>query len=910
MTQTSLREFIARVVPWPRANAPGAVNIHWRMVHPQSKSLIWTGRPTHSVDEFVSKVTWALRRSQTFKDIYFCLSLQGGTGRSKNGKLTVVRSQADARALRSIWLDIDIKEAPRGYTDLGEALRALDLFLKTYNLPFPTAIVASGGGMHVYWVSDKDLAPDEWRPYAEGLRAAAVQHGLRCDGGVTVDSARILRVPGTYNYKVENNPRPVAIKHLEPTDIDFASVLQHIAVMAPSSPSVVTATVTTPFDLSGFASGGMASAFTKALDSSESLAAGLGHNTDPLHPTPILAKDGCPFFRDALKTHGRDHGQGLWMLTVLASTFWHNGEAFAHELSNGHPGYRAEETDAMIARKDRERAQRGLGWPSCVSFEREGCKQCAGCPHRGKIKSPLNLAIQRVSAGPVTNWAVPVGENPPNELVTIYTGGATLDELLPEFNKRFAVVTQGQEVLIAKITKNDVQTMTVQDFDRLLANLTYGRRRVRACKEWFNWPGRRQFTGRGIVFDPGGPLEIANDCLNLWRGFAVEPLKGDWSLLHNHIRDVICSGNQSHFDYLMRWMAYSVQYLDKPVGVAVALRGAQGAGKGVLARTFGSLFGKNFAHVTNADQLTGRFNASIGNSCLVFLDEALWAGDKKGEAVLKGLITEPRLQLEAKFRDPIMVDNRLRIMVASNSDWFVPVGVRDRRWFVLDVAHTYAGTEHRGYWKDLYEQTDNGGAAALLYDLLTMDLSGFDIRSVPRTAAKAEQQARAFSGPAAWLNDALQEGRIGGEMWKEAGLVVDTDTAYHLYCEFSKQRREHHPQTKALWSKDVRELLGQCVNDTRPLGPTGRIRKFVFRPLEECRQSFAENTGAYELQWDETSEAEQLAGLPAVANVPSVRHENGDRAAPDNGPDQQASDRIASALNQARADLDAVRKAT
>ena len=47
-------------------------------------------------------------------------------------------------------------------------------------------------------------------------------------------------------------------------------------------------------------------------------------------------------------------------------------------------------------------------------------------------------------------------------------------------------------------------------------------------------------------------------------------------------------------------------------------------------------------------------------------------GDKKGEGVLKALITEPRLQLEAKFRDPIMVENRLRIIVASNNDWIVP----------------------------------------------------------------------------------------------------------------------------------------------------------------------------------------------------------------------------------------------
>ena len=196
---------------------------------------------------------------------------------------------------------------------------------------------------------------------------------------------------------------------------------------------------------------------------------------------------------------------------------------------------------------------------------------------------------------------------------------------------------------------------------------------------------------------------------------------------------------------------------ESTIGVAIALRGAPGAGKGIVARTFGKIFGKHFAHIANGEQLTGRFNASLATSCLVFLDEALWAGDKRGEGVLKALITEPRLQLEAKFRDPIMVDNHTHIIVASNNDWFVPAGMGDRRWFILDVADTYAGTEHADYWNALYAEIDNGGAAALFHDLLAVDLAGFNVRAVPHTAAKAHQQVLSLNGTAAWLHDVLQE---------------------------------------------------------------------------------------------------------------------------------------------------------
>ena len=186
----------------------------------------------------------------------------------------------------------------------------------------------------------------------------------------------------------------------------------------------------------------------------------------------------------------------------------------------------------------------------------------------------------------------------------------------------------------------------------------------------------------------------------------------------SHMLNVLCSGNQKHFDYLIRLMAWGVQHLDKPLGVAVALLGPQGAGKGIFARTYGKFYGKHFSHITHGDQLLGRFNASIGNACAIFLDEAVWAADKKGEGTLKALITEPTLQLEAKFRDPITVENRLRIMIASNSEWAVPAGIGDRRWFVLNVVDTYAGTKNPGYWKALYAELENGGEAAMLFDLL------------------------------------------------------------------------------------------------------------------------------------------------------------------------------------------------
>jgi len=356
------------------------------------------------------------------------------------------------------------------------------------------------------------------------------------------------------------------------------------------------------------------------------------------------------------------------------------------------------------------------------------------------------------------------------------------------------------------------------------------------------------------VFEPGGPLDISNDMLNLWRGFGVAPKPGDWSLMRSHIFDVVCSGKRKHFDYLIRLMAYRVQHLGEQTGVAVALLGAPGTGKGVLARTFGHFFGKHFAHITHGDQLTGRFSAALGTASTVFLDEALWAGDKKGEGVLKALITEPQFLLEAKFRDPIPVKNVLFIMVASNNEWAIPASTGDRRWFVLDVAGTYAGLGHQAYFAPLYAEIENGGAAAMLHDLLNMNLKAFDVRAIPHTAAKAKQQAHSLHGSLAWLHDVLQEGFIGVEWWQDTGLTIDTNLAYQWYVEFSKHQRDWKPEIKSVWSKKIQAALGAHIGLTRPTKGDTRIRSFQFAPLDDCRGQFASHLCAPELEWEGESQ--------------------------------------------------------
>jgi Family of unknown function (DUF5906) len=466
--------------------------------------------------------------------------------------------------------------------------------------------------------------------------------------------------------------------------------------------------------------------------------------------------------------------------------------------------------------------------------------------------------------------------------------GASLDDLLSAMNKIYAVVKYGDDIVIANIVGKKINFMSDREFHKMMANQvlrTANGQKIKLSRYWFHWDVRRQYIGRGAVFEPGGPLEIQGDMLNMFRGLAMEAAPGDWSLMRAHIREVLCAGRQDIFDYLIRWMAWSVQNLNQPVGVAVALLGDQGAGKGIFVRAFGSLFGEHFAHVANGDQLTGRFNASIGKSCLVFLDEAVWAGDKKAEGVLKALITEPRLSLEAKFRDPITVENRLRIIVASNNEWAVPAGIGDRRWLILRVDNSYAGTNHAAYFDALGSEIENGGAAAMLHDLLAMDLGGFNVRQVPRTAAKAQQQALSLPSIEAWLYQVLQDGAMeqraqngllgAKHEWQENGLIVSKDIAYTAYEGFSSKNRDYRPVGKSQWGKRLRAILDPHLTTPRITSDTGRTRTFQFGPLGDCRERFAAQIGAdFEWEPDDSLQTAQVDEPPA-ANTEAATSEPG-----------------------------------
>ena len=391
-----------QVVAWPGPDGPGYVNLHWKTPHlGHNGKPIWGGKPFKTINEFMGCAQWAAGSPAYVRDIFFCLSVQSSIGHTKNGKVTVARSAATATLLKAIWLDVDVGK-DKGYATVEDALRAISKFYQDACLPAPSAYVFSGGGVHAYWISDVPLSVSDWRPYAEGLRAEASRLGLKFDEGVTTDEARILRVPGTFNYKT-TPPRACRLAGLGRPH-NFAVDLGRLATVAPVK---ITAAVTRSA-LPGYHIPACMAGLNPTLDS---LALGINvHDETPLNPDGMIKN--CPHIQEAMVTGGADYSQGLWMLDVLVTTFLDDGRTWAHYMSKGHTTYdKGADTQAMYERKVQDRKDRGLGWPSCQAFENEGCKLCKTCVFKGTIKSPLNLAAREQPAP-----ALPLAPAPPTDL--------------------------------------------------------------------------------------------------------------------------------------------------------------------------------------------------------------------------------------------------------------------------------------------------------------------------------------------------------------------------------------------------------------------------------------------------------------------------------------------------------------
>jgi hypothetical protein len=195
-----------------------------------------------------------------------------------------------------------------------------------------------------------------------------------------------------------------------------------------------------------------------------------------------------------------------------------------------------------------------------------------------------------------------------------------------------------------------------------------------------------------------------------------------------HVRDNICANDPALLEYLLNWMARTVQRPQELGQIAVVLQGARGTGKSLFANTFGALFGQRYQAVTDIRRPAGSNPAS---DCVVLFCDEVDPLDRTHVRILKALLAEEERVIERMGVDAQVVPNHVHLILSSSVSW---MGSRDdaRRFFVLNVAgDTVPFTLHFG---SIVADLQAGGLSNLLYALQTRELTGFDVRALPPPA--------------------------------------------------------------------------------------------------------------------------------------------------------------------------------
>jgi hypothetical protein len=305
--------------------------------------------PTDNIPQITAK-TDELKREA---DLYFEVCL--GATPPMPGK----RGDAASKTVMPcLWFDLDVQSPVHTETDLpatsDEALEFAKLFQ-------PTFIIDSGHGLQFYHCLRSPLYMGneiEWqqakkliRKFQAFLIGQGRERGWKLDN--TSDLARLMRIPGSYNLKVPDNPKEVRVIYYDPEAL---------------------------YDPADF----------------EQLPDDMDHDeTKPAHETPLNAYppammenivENCAWMR-----HCHDDAAALpepsWfaMLSILGR--YDNGQALVHEWSQPYPKYESKETETKLQHA------LGAGPRTCENIRKglDGEAYCKDCPFWGHITSPIQL---------------------------------------------------------------------------------------------------------------------------------------------------------------------------------------------------------------------------------------------------------------------------------------------------------------------------------------------------------------------------------------------------------------------------------------------------------------------------------------------------------------------------------------
>jgi len=348
------------------------------------------------------------------------------------------------------------------------------------------------------------------------------------------------------------------------------------------------------------------------------------------------------------------------------------------------------------------------------------------------------------------------------------------------------------------------------------------------------------------------PLPTPDTTLNYWVGSTAVPAIGNWSVISNYLFDIVCDGDVAKFEYMLNYLAHMIQFPELKPGVMPVLVGGQGTGKGTFYQLLLALWGHTSLMVSNVQDVVGQFNAAMERNFVIFMDEAMFSGDRKAQDRLKSMITETTITVEQKFQPRRTITSYHRFFAASNHRHFAQVDGDDRRFLFLRVSD--GRKRDHEYWSRVHGAIgDPLVIAALAHHLRTRDLTGFNVRDRPATVEHMEQKLRSLNGFDRFWFEVLQGGSFS---FDEFGLDLHgwTDARFistAAILDGCKRLAQGTRQFGSLQQRDLSQsLMKVCpsANAARCSSKGRQQRGYELPSLPQARAEFAAAMGG-DIDW-------------------------------------------------------------
>ena len=140
---------------------------------------------------------------------------------------------------------------------------------------------------------------------------------------------------------------------------------------------------------------------------------------------------------------------------------------------------------------------------------------------------------------------------------------------------------------------------------------------------------------------------------------------------------------------------------------------------------------------SSTEQVLGRFNDTIVGRAYMFLDEAMFFGDRRAADNIKSLSTTTRYGIETKGLPIIQCPVGLNFWMATNHPVAAFIEEKDVRYWVLNVSEHRVGDTD--YFNDILEELENGGREAFAHHLAQPGRE--QLHAAARRAEKQRRQA-------------------------------------------------------------------------------------------------------------------------------------------------------------------------